>query len=301
MKDNPNPMSDQIRKVILGSAQFGLNYGINNLEEQLQDEKVFQILDYGLNAGIKYVDTAAAYGDAENKLGKYIENTRYKDFNIITKITAGNPDMFETELNKSLKRLRCRWVDTVLFHSLESCKNLSDHLSDIIHTMKGRYFNHIGVSIYTNEELQFALELEPIEVIQLPFNLLDNEGQRGQLLRIAKNKGKVIHARSVFLQGLFFMDPDSLTGHLRSLKPNLVEIRNIAKEENLRLEELCLVYVMSKEYIDGILIGVDSLDQLYANLGALNSTLRTSSIQKIDSLLVEDPELLNPSTWKVAM
>ena len=57
-------------KIILGTAQFGMNYGINNSMGVPEDKDVSSILDYAHKNGINTLDTAIAYGNSEERLGK---------------------------------------------------------------------------------------------------------------------------------------------------------------------------------------------------------------------------------------
>ena len=137
-----------------------------------------------------------------------------------------------------------------------------------------------------------------VDLIQLPFNLLDNHYQRSSLLKIAQDKGLEIHTRSVFLQGLFFMNNNTLPEKLCAFKPYIVEVDNLAKKENQSKAGLSLNYVLQKEYIDKVLLGVDSLSQLKENLKSVNSPISKKTEDKIDRFVFESPELLNPSNWK---
>ena len=60
-----------VNKLILGTVQFGLEYGINNLKGKPDKKTVFEILSYANNKGIKYLDTAELYGDAHNLIGEF--------------------------------------------------------------------------------------------------------------------------------------------------------------------------------------------------------------------------------------
>jgi aryl-alcohol dehydrogenase-like predicted oxidoreductase len=127
--------------------------------------------------------------------------------------------------------------------------------------------------------------------------MLDNEYQRGNMLRTAKQRGKIIHARSIFLQGLFFMDLDKFPAYLLPLIPYVNQLRSIIEKYNLSLEEAALNYVGSKDYIDAMLIGVDSLTHLNSNLNAINSVTPLDFIKEVDEIKVSVSELLNPAKW----
>ena len=129
--------------------------------------------------------------------------------------------------------------------------------------------NSIGVSIYTNYELENLINDYNLDVIQIPFNLFDNFSVRGDLIAKAKNKGISIHSRSVFLQGLFFKSINDKSQVVKNLKKYLMKINNMAIKENIQISDLALNYVMQQDLIDNILIGVDSQSQLISNINSL--------------------------------
>ncbi len=143
-----------------------------------------------------------------------------------------------------------------------------------------------------------AIDDADISLIQLPFNLLDNSLQRGTLLARAKNKGKEIHVRSVFLQGLFFIDLQNLPDKLIPLKPALEKLNRLSNRYKIPLASMALAYVASNPTIDKILVGVDTLEQLQDNLRKLDQTLPADLVEAINALAVERIDLLNPTNWK---
>ena len=60
-----------MNKLMLGTAQLGLNYGINNIYGQPSLDNSLNILEKANNLGIKYLDTAESYGNAHSLINKY--------------------------------------------------------------------------------------------------------------------------------------------------------------------------------------------------------------------------------------
>ena len=96
----------------------------------------------------------------------------------------------------------------------------------------------IGVSIYDNQQLKRVMDIPDVDVIQLPFNLLDNANKRGALLIEARRRGKIIQARSVFLQGLFFKNIDQFPAKLRPLRAYVEKLQEVAKENGISMEKM---------------------------------------------------------------
>jgi len=282
-------------KLILGTVQFGLPYGINNKNGFLTEEDVDKILQRAKILGIKTLDTAAAYGKAEKRIGAFHKNNQA--FNVITKFSKKEGGNWETSLKNSLNNLNLKRVDTIMFHSFDTFLKNKEIITEILTENKGRLFNKLGVSVYTNQELSALKNVDEVDVIQLPFNLLDNEHQRSEILQELQSSGKEIHTRSCFLQGLFFMDDESLPKNLVALKPYLRKIKNIAEENKVEIGHLALQYVLNKNYIDGVLFGVDSIQQLEQNFNWSIKPLPAAIFIQIDKIEIQDTKLLNPSVW----
>ena len=136
-----------------------------------------------------------------------------------------------------------------------------------------------------------------IDRIQTPFNLFDNELKRGERYADIKSKGKIIDTRSVFLQGLFFKKTDELPTNLYPLIKPLEKLKKIAESKSLTMEELAIGYVVSMDFIDNVLIGVDSLDQLKDNLNILSNSISMQTVDEINMISIQNDNLLNPSLW----
>jgi aryl-alcohol dehydrogenase-like predicted oxidoreductase len=137
-----------------------------------------------------------------------------------------------------------------------------------------------------------------VDIIQLPFNLFDNSNLRGEILKNAKSKGKTIHTRSALLQGLFFKDVTSSNHTVKSLQTELLQLSRISKNNNMPIAQLALNYCLQQSTIDNVLIGVDSKQQLINNINALQHKIEYDIIEEINTIKVENTNLLNPSLWK---
>jgi aryl-alcohol dehydrogenase-like predicted oxidoreductase len=286
-------------KLILGTVQFGLDYGINNSNGKMSEIDVFRILDFAHDNGIVYLDTAAAYGNAEDRIGRYLASKENRSFKIITKFDLKqNPTPIES-LESSLYRLNCDKVNTVMFHSFEDFNKSKPNDIKALLKLKGKKFDRLGISVYTNAEIKKICDSNFFDVVQLPYNLLDNNNLRGEHLALLQEKNIEVHTRSVFLQGLFFMNPSEIKGKLSPLSKYIEQINQIASKNSLDLAALALGYSLSNNKIDGVLIGVDSLIQFEHNINLLSEKIKDNVFNEIDVIQVNELELLNPATWKV--
>ena len=248
-------------KLILGTVQFGLNYGINNIVGKPSKKNIKSILDSAYNNGIQLLDTAEAYGDSQNKIGEYHNNSTNK-FNVITKFSS-NAEGFSLNIiervHNNLKILDVDKLYCYMFHSFDDFENhFENYRKELRLLKKNGIIDNIGVSVYTNNELESVLKFDEISLVQLPFNLLDNDNKRGDILKKAKVKGIEIHTRSVFLQGLFFKKISELGDKIKPLEPYLRSLNDLC-DKDYKINDLALNYVCNKKNIDRVLIGVDNV------------------------------------------
>jgi aryl-alcohol dehydrogenase-like predicted oxidoreductase len=286
-------------KLILGTVQFGLNYGVNNTVGKPSKENIKSILDSAYNNGIQLLDTAEAYGDSQNKIGEYHNNSTNK-FNVITKFSS-NAEGFSLNIIKrvhnNLKILDVDKLYCYMFHSFDDFENYFDNYrKDLLLLKKHGIIDNIGVSVYTNNELESVLKFDEISLVQLPFNLLDNDNKRRSILKKAKIKGIEIHTRSVFLQGLFFKKTSELGDKIKPLEPYLRSLNDLC-DKDYKINDLALNYVCNKKNIDRVLIGVDNVVQLKANIASEKRNIQKEIFKKIEAIDVKEIELLNPSNW----
>ena len=288
-------------KIILGTVQLGLPYGINNVFGKPTQEESLQILKTAYSSGVRFLDTAEAYGNAIEMIGLYHKD-QSSFFEIISKFGAIN---VETDLKKniteSLHKLNVSSIYAYLFHSpadLQQLNSFPKLVSQLQNIKKEGLVKKIGVSIYNNEDFKLAIENPLIEIIQFPYNVLDNNNKRLELLKYAKDIGKELHCRSVFLQGLFYKDTNSLPIKLSPLKQYLDTFNSIANDMKISTAELAFNYALKNPYIDKVLIGVDSAKQLIENLKMTESKVTLQDLGIIDkNINVKEEELLYPYNW----
>jgi aryl-alcohol dehydrogenase-like predicted oxidoreductase len=284
-------------KLILGTVQFGLKYGINNLQGMPDKKSVFDILSYAYENGIKYLDTAELYGNAHELIGEFHKLHPTKKFNIITKFPHDFEDILDNKINSYLNQLKIDQLEAILFHSFESYINHKSHLTKLVN-LKGNSVKYIGVSVYTNEQMNEVIDDINIDIIQFPFNLFDNLNLRGELIKKAKSKNKIIHTRSAFLQGLFFMKKDNPNSLRIELENELNIVENISLKSSISIGSIALNYCLVQTNIDGVLIGVDSLDQLKENIAFAENNIPNQYLDEITTIRIDNIELLNPTMWK---
>lgn len=288
-----------INKLILGTVQMGLDYGVNNHSGKISFEDSCTILSEALENGIELLDTAEAYGNAHQVIGDFHRLNPNVKFKVITKIPHNTEyDKVASKVKKYCDELNVDGLEVLMFHSFDTYENNRPIIA-VLNDLKNQgIIKHIGVSVYTNSQIEALLTDDNVTVVQMPFNLLDNEAIRGELMSKMKAKRKFIHTRSAFLQGLFFKEQLENNTVSQQLSSVLVAIKNIAKEENTSISNLALSYCLNQKDIDQVLIGVDSVSQLVDNLKVVSYKMNQDALIKINALKVLNLDLLNPSLWK---
>jgi aryl-alcohol dehydrogenase-like predicted oxidoreductase len=282
-------------KIILGTAQMGMNYGINNFDGKIGLDASIEILYEAKKNQVEVLDTAPVYGNAHDVIGAFHKMYPSIKYKVITKIPAGTiPDDLVKIVRKYIREMEVDNIEALLFHSLNDYILLKENIDSLNRVKELKLVKHIGVSIYNNSEIEKILDDELIEIIQLPFNLLDNNSLRGEYIQRLKSKGKIVHTRSAFLQGLFFMNEINLHPELQS---KVIELQKIAKNNDMPIEKLALLYCINNNYIDNVVVGVDSIEQLKRNLNFSTGILKNDLIDAIDQLKIKSIEFLNPALW----
>ena len=191
-------------KIILGTAQMGMDYGINNRGGKICQKESLSILRFAYENGIKNIDCAENYGDIHKLIGIFHKNNPRLIFNINTKISQNIKNKsFYHSIKGFLESLCIEQIQSLMYHSFSFYNAKINNLKDIINLKEDGIIKKIGVSAYSKKEIQIIIDDDRIDLIQIPFNILDNSKDKIDLIKKAKRKGKIVQARSVFLQGLF--------------------------------------------------------------------------------------------------
>jgi len=300
-----------ISKITLGTAQLGMVYGIANKVGKLELNDSMNILKFASENGINCLDTSPSYGDSEKKIGYFIENNKNSNFTIITKIptvqifkeSLSFEEVYrevKTIIDESTKRLKIGKIPIVLLHNPTDMHNHKGFVTkSLIQIKKEGTVDKIGVSIYSPHEVKEFLEINEFDAIQIPINIFDNRLIKSGLLDDLTESGKLIFARSIFLQGLFFLDPYNLPPNLQIAKKPLIELNKISSDSGLSINELALKFVRDLKGITSLVIGIDNLEQLKKNIKLINSLSLPNEVseliyKKFNGL---PEELINPSKW----
>jgi uncharacterized protein len=264
-------MTNSLSKLVLGTVQLGMEYGVNNKTGKPSREEAFSILDTAFENGINTFDTAYAYGDSEDVIGAWLKESKYKDeASIISKMKPHSINDYKDgeksyevvrkEIEKSLKRLGIEKLKGYLFHS--------PHYIYLSHMVEGMrkvkeegMVENIGVSIYDEAEALQAAELA-VDYIQVPYNIFDQRLDKTEFWNVAKKNKVTVFARSPFLQGLLLMKSETIPAHLSHATKLVKEFEQISEKANISRKALALLFSYNHPHADHIVFGVDTIDQL---------------------------------------
>jgi len=284
-------------KIIIGSANFNQIYGIK--KNFIKKSEITKLLNLAFKNKIKTIDTSPLYNNSEKIIG-LLNNNRFK---IISKIPKPPKNIKRENIKKwlkqsvmdSLKNLKLKKFECLLLHNANSLLSKNgDEIYKNIRSMKiSGFTNKIGVSIYDFHVLDKILKKFKFNLIQAPFNILDQRlVEKGWLKKLKKRKIEV-HARSIFLQGILLLKHNQLPKKLIKLSKNLKIWENWLKKNKFNPLQLCLSYVLNQRQLDGIVVGCNNTNQL-------KQILKLKKIKNnflLPNLNIKDKKLIDPRKW----
>ena len=286
-------MKKRLSKISLGSANFGFDYGIHN-KKKIKFNEVKKILNYANKIGICKIDTAQVYGDSEKVIGKYINKIETK-WNITSKFN--NLDLpLEDQLIISKRNLNI-FPKNFIAHSAKLFK--SEYFINIVRKFKNKYPKiNIGVSIYSSKEIDEILNgpIKP-DIIQLPISILDKRLYESKHLQEINKMNIKIQARSIFLQGLFFLDDNFIKKKFPSAYISILKLKDLSKKIDISISQLSLLWVLDLYEINEVILGIDSQKQLEENYETMKININPEIYNEIKNIKFNDTRVLNPQNW----
>jgi aryl-alcohol dehydrogenase-like predicted oxidoreductase len=289
-------------KLMLGTVQFGLNYGIANTAGKPSYETARDIIQAAYESGVNCLDTAAGYGDSEEVLGRALAELKLKDkMAVISKVpgitrqqlSENDAERFIIEsVEKSLVRLGIPRLAVCLFHVEHDIKYIK-----IMQSLEKKgLISGAGISLDTNQYCKDVIAAG-IKYVQLPYNILDKRFD--EFLPLAQQNGIAVFTRSVYLQGLLLMAEDNIRKSLQEVIPVRHKLAGLATKAGMDMSELCIRFVLSNPAITSILTGVDNTEQLKHNLRLMEKHPLPSALYETVKAAVPELEekIIRPALW----
>jgi len=287
----------------LGTAQIGIPYGIANSDGLPNEKEAIALLEEAWRLGVRSFDTARMYGLSESRIGEWSKTHGREP--ILTTKTGKLPDSLASadnflrdSLASSLQNLKAERVDYLLLHRCSDIKQagVETTLQALVEEgLIGRY----GVSAYTLDELTDVIQSTNVSVVQCPISILDGRVLKSGFLEKCEQSNIFVFARSLFLQGVLFLDPEKLPHHLNAAKKTLINLRGLANELGRSLEEIAIVAIRDLSNVGSLVVGVETITQLHKTTIYFNGMPLTGEevdeIFKITASLPED--IISPQLW----
>ncbi len=286
-----------MNRLALGTVQFGLPYGIANQAGQIARSEAKAMLQVALANSIDTLDTAIAYGDSETCLGELST----QGFNVVTKLPA-LPDScadvrswVQQQVNASLSRLGVTQVYGLLLHRSEQLLGPKGAaLYQALQILKNNnQVQKVGVSIYSPTELDALIPHYQFDLVQAPFNLVDQGLCRTGWMQRLKDDDVEIHTRSAFLQGLLLMAEGDMPAKFSPWGELWQTWHRWLADHDISSVRACLAFSLSFPEVDRVVVGADSVSQLAQIVSAANKLLEAD----LPDLQCDDENLINPAKW----
>jgi len=278
-------------KLVLGSAQFGNDYGLVN-GKKVKISDIIKIENLVLKQKINFIDTSANYGGSE----KIIGSCKLRNLNIITKFKLPNKKVdiklwVKENIHSSLKRLNVNKIYGLLVHDINDVLGIDGqyYLNCLFNLKKNGIIKNLGLSVYTPEDLKSVWKFWKPDIVQMPFNVFDNRFLvTNWFARLKKNQTKIF-VRSCFLQGLLISNYKSIKKHKKH-KKLLDKFSTWCLNNKITRIKASLHFIKRYKLIDYLIIGFNSYDQLKEIVEIFNQrTVKIPILFRCSKLSLIDP------------
>ena len=279
---------EPVTELVLGTAQWGDGYGITNQAGRLDELSVAALAEEALRLGVVRADTAAGYGDAQQRLRPWADR-----FAITTKVPGAEPGSVSSLVRGALVDLGLDRVQAVLLHDWEALP--AEVQRQAATAMEGvreeGLCPAVGVSVYTEAGLITArAAFDRLDVVQVPANALDRRLEGATVMAELAEDGTGVQVRSVLLQGLL---AGSSSARL-STHPDVQRWLAWVREQGQAPLVAALGHVKALPWAREVIVGVTSADELRAVVQAWDDADPRLADARLAS---EDLDLVDPRRW----
>jgi len=297
---------DAANRLVLGTAQLGMPYGIANRSGQPDASQGRAIIEAAWEVGIRTFDTARAYGESEMVLGRTLAEMKVsQQARIVTKITVPLDPSDRRALRKvvaeSLDRLGVPGVYGLLWHSEQVLDVLNEELlAGMADVVRDGMATHWGVSVYTPARALQAIDTGMFDLLQVPANVLDRRFAQAGVFERARETDIHIHVRSVFLQGLLLLEQEEIPAAMAFALPAVAPFGALCRELGLGRREASLAYVRSRYPEACVVFGAETATQVRETVSAWSVTFPETAIGRVEEALRGvDGAIIDPSRWPI--
>jgi spore coat polysaccharide biosynthesis protein SpsF len=300
---------------VLGTAQLGMAYGTLRRTTLPEQDDAIGLVREAIRRGVVYIDTARAYELSEDRIGNALAGEWAECAIIITKldplsfVPADAPEWavraaVQASIYASCRSLRIKALPVVLLHRASHRSAWRDAAWRALLDLRNQgVIGKLGASVQNPAELLTLIRDPDVEYVQIPFNILDYRWQQANIPAILSDRSDIIvHARSCFLQGTLLQTDVKHWPCYRDFDPqgSIAWLAETAKSLGQHsIADLCIAFVRSQPWIDGLVVGLENADQLQENLQFFGkSELTADQLQQITRDRPMIPEwVLDPARW----
>lgn len=288
---------------MLGTAQFGMAYGIANQTGQPNSLDVIDIVRTAWDFGIRNFDTAQAYGQSEKMLAAGLKKLKISnDARVITKIDPSvdlrDPVAVRRSLEKSASLFGPAFF-CVMLHQEEAIELWSKGLGEVLRDSRDQgLFRSIGASVYDPSFARMALETEGISMVQVPGNVLDRRHERAGVMQLARRLKKRIMIRSIFLQGALLLPAQNLPEQIVFARPFLEKVAKKCRRWKISVRDAALGFVRTRWPEGMVVFGVERPEQVKENMDSWKTNLPTEFLEELNDMDGDVPlDVIRPDLW----
>jgi aryl-alcohol dehydrogenase-like predicted oxidoreductase len=293
-----------MHRIVMGAAALAQPYGIANPQSSVSPAETDDLLTAAWSRGIRFIDTASTYGEAEIRIGNWSNRTG-NHFRIIGKLpimqdipNAEIKATVQSHIEATCRSMRIDQLEGYLIHNPADFAR--PHVREALAELqeKGK-FGYYGLSIYQPEDAITALTLNKVGALQIPINVFDNRLFESGLSEKCYNNDIRLFLRSVFLQGLIFRNPDTLPAFFRPIFPKLHAFRSLSKETGVSLSHLALSYVLQTVRSGQVIVGCRQVSHVEELSNFMEgATVNNEVINRMHVLRNEmDVKMIDPRLW----
>lgn len=290
-------------RLVLGTAQLGMPYGVANQSGQPDQATANTIIKAAWDRGIREFDTARQYGESEDVLGNALDalhiNTQVRITTKLGDCRSLAAASIREQVAEALEKLRVEKLHCLMLHSEEDGTHWEQLASKLFPLVEDGLVDHLGISVYSPAAAERAIASEGLTCLQIPASAFDRRFLKDDIPARAQAAGMTVYIRSIFLQGLLAMRAEDVPDHLIQAVPHVRKFENIAKRHDIKPLAMAMAYIRQTCPGCRVLFGAETLCQVNENIVNWNASISGVALREIEQSFADVPDsIVNPTLWE---
>jgi aryl-alcohol dehydrogenase-like predicted oxidoreductase len=296
---------EDVSRVILGTVQLGLDYGVANVHGKPSPEKALKIIEAAWASGVRHFDTAQAYGDSEEVIGLALRDLGVAgEAHIASKLSPrlnpADPQAVSDSIERTLENLRVDRLWCMMLHVAGWLDCWDDGLGEVLTRYRdtGRIL-HLGVSLNSPSQAERCLGHPDMEVLQVACNAWDRRMLRLGVVSRARENGRLCCVRSVYLKGLLVLSIEEVAQRMPFAKEASMLWNGLARRYDLSPSEMAIRFAVGLDA--PLVVGAEAAEQIVdtariVQKGPLEQEVIDAISTTLDPVLTDT--ILTPRLWE---